>query len=284
MRQRVRVGAVALAALIAAATVASSDASAAAGAGNGTTTTIKLNAFEDGFYGHVKSPRKARCGDQRRVQIFVTRDGKRGGRKVAAVSAHFTGGKKSKVMFGTKVKSGSKGDVYAVAKRKGSCAKATSNVIGNGPKAVNHFPKCPETDGGICQLGEIDFDSGLCNNFLTSFGGDCDGTMSGTQAFENPDANLSWSTFGLPGDARRTHMKGKRKSSLFNSWELVGIIPGGSRPEWAIDDGWNSAAPGVRYHTGAGGPTDVPGGPLNFYFNNGVIGAAVYINGYLMEK
>lgn len=283
MGRQVRTGG-ALIALLAAAALLVLGPSTATAAGGGAAATIKLSAFEDGFYGYVKSPLKTRCADKRRIQIFVTTSGNGGGRKVDAVSAHRTGGKRSKVMFGSRVKSGSKGDAYAIAKRKPGCAKASSNVISNGPKAVQSFPACPKMDGGICRLDEIDFDTGLCPNFLTSFGGDCDGTMDGARAWENPQAELSWSTYGLPGDARRTHMRGKRQSSLFNSWELTGIIPGGSRPEWAIDDGWNNAAPGVRFRTGGGGPTDVPGGPLNFYFNNGIIGADVYIHGYLMEK
>lgn len=284
MSNGVRFGRAALAALLGISLAVAALAAPAAGAGGGATAKIKLNAFEDGFYGHVTSQRKARCADKRRIQIFVTRGGVGEGRRVDAVSAHFVGGRRSQVMFGSRVNSGKKGDAYAIAKRKPGCAKATSNVISNGPKAIQTFPNCPKMEGGMCRLDEIDFDSGLCNNFLTSFGGDCDGTMSGAQAFQNPDTNLSWSVNGLPGDARRTHMRGKRKSSLFNSWELTGIIPGGSRPEWAIDDGWNSANPDVRFHTGSGGPTDVPGGPLNFYFNNGIIGADVYVHGYLMEK
>ena len=268
-----RAGLTALLAVAAGACVAAPNASAAGGEAD---SKIRIHSFEGGFYGYVTSPRKARCADGRRIQIRLTR-GETVGRKLDAVSAHSVAGKRSRVMFGSRVASGSQGEVIAVAKPRRGCAAASSAPISNGPKAVENVRDCPDTStGAICRI-DIHFDSGLCNSF-TSFGGQCGGFTTGTSTYRNNGAFLTWSDGTHSGFGRLVRMTG----SVRPAWNLEGIIAGPGSGEWAIEDAGHQDRHDTRFRTGASGPPNVPGGPLHWDFENGYIGADVYVRGYLL--
>jgi hypothetical protein len=139
-------------------------------------------------------------------------------------------------------------------------------------------PACP-SDAPVCHFDEIHFDTSLCPSF-SGYGGKCFGQVYGPAAWRTNDAYLRW---GNVGGGRHVEIWGTDGGGSKKYWDLDGFVPGPGSADFSFDKGYNirGGFPDLRWRTENGGRAGTLDGPLNFNFDNGVLGADVYIYGYL---
>lgn len=148
------------------------------------------------------------------------------------------------------------------------------------------YPSCPSTEK-ICQFSlHLDI-SAYCPSF-TKFTGNCYG--------RTPYGNPGWAVYvqSLPGMFAQFGWVGS--SDIVTNYRAVnaalptagldGWVPNPSAPQYAIDDAVNFTwpNPGIHWYTPLGEYAGKVGGPLYINFVNGVIGADVYLDGYLFRR
>jgi hypothetical protein len=149
-------------------------------------------------------------------------------------------------------------------------------------------PSCPAA-GPQCYIS-VHFDSSACPNFQAPVGL-CAGKSTGANAqfvqpvFDAPlvFAGFMWgsgserlvsygaTTTGIRSATIEGHVRGSKDIADFRVSDAFTLLPPNAGVHWTTVD-----RPGV----GAG----APGGPLLLEFKNGIVGADVYISGYLEPK
>ena len=168
-------------------------------------------------------------------------------------------------------------------------AAATTPPVSRTDKLRDVWPSCPaKTD--YCYIN-LHFDTiAPCPSFTAAVGL-CVGSSTGTVGFTAPISSLprlaaifNW----LPNG-------GDRKSVTYSVVAfgvpvvfLEGAVPGPGSADFDVRMGWSleSPYPLVRYFTPRrpGVKAGEPGGPLYLNFENGRVGADVYIHGYLATE
>jgi hypothetical protein len=128
------------------------------------------------------------------------------------------------------------------------------------------------------------------NTYCPGFGnasGDCSGGSTGGPSPWSP----AWGFFVWdPGSPNRTveYHATPDSGSRTPQAELFGTVPGPGSAAYSINKAiaQGSSLPDVRWYTPdvAGAGPGSPGGPLYLNFDNGTVGADVYIHGYLYKK
>lgn len=148
-------------------------------------------------------------------------------------------------------------------------------------------PQYPCPSGhDTCYLN-LHFDSKACPNFTVSIGA-CVGTSSGNSfpfTVTIQDLPALFAGFSWSGSGRRTVrfavMKGVPNSVIDGSTD-------GTGSEFRVSDAWALTSPYPSVHWYTRDQTGVPpgelDGPLLLTFKNGIIGADVYLRGYLRRK
>jgi hypothetical protein len=274
-----------IAACLLAGSVATTSAAAAADSG-GARSQVTIDSYSHGVFGYVRSAAPRRCADGRPVKVFVRRAWSRGGsrRVVGKTVARKLAGADGGHRFGWSLAAKRRADMFARVAAKHGCAPARTR--GTAPAGSADIPACPSDDSNICRLNELHFDTGICPNF-TSFGGECSGSVSGPSYWNTETATLRWSGNGLPNNVHIVRLFSNRdRPPTQPGWELYGLISGtGSPNDWPVTDAWNKhCCPHWRSGGPGDGPRDTPFGPLYWYFDNGIVGADVYVRGYLHLK
>ncbi len=167
-------------------------------------------------------------------------------------------------------------------------AEGDDRIIGAGPEdrvdggmgddvgvAQPSAPDCPDTSTSQCWIS-LHFDTGRCPSFTKS-AGNCSGTMYG-QARWNDIGRLSWGEMSRIAGNRNVYVGDSAAPGCIH-----GNIRGPGRAEFYVDGARTKAAGTTNWNAGATEPAGQPSGPLYFNFENGVIGADVYIYGYLQK-
>lgn len=149
------------------------------------------------------------------------------------------------------------------------------------------YPTCP-ADTEYCRIG-IHFDTNKpCSSFTASFGA-CVGSS---------DGNVDWTTNKVDEPGRFIYSAftwvdaGGRKAVTFGTLKAVptarmeGTVPSPSSGVFNVREAWLLiwAHPQTTWYTSDHAPAGTPGGPLLFNFRSGVIGADVYLTGFLQRR
>jgi hypothetical protein len=149
------------------------------------------------------------------------------------------------------------------------------------------WPTCP-SESEFCSVS-IHFDTNKpCSSFTSSVGA-CAGSS---------DGNVDWTTNKVDQPARFIYSAftwgdtGGKKTVTFGTQKalpaarMTGSVPSSGSGILNVQEAlvflW--AHPQMTWYTSNRGPAGTPGGPLLFNFRNGVIGADVYINGFLQRR
>jgi hypothetical protein len=255
---------------------------AAAADRDGARSSVTIKSFPRGVFGYVRSSAPKPCAGGRHVTVFAkSRSAKGASRhRIGRTVARRLPGADRGHRFGWSLKTKRRPHLHARVAATQRCASAHSR--GTAPSGAEDFPACPSPEGDVCRVGPLHFDTGICPSF-TSYGGECDGDVSGPAHWNTETATLRWSVNGLPNDVRSVRLWNTRHSAAHPGWELYGLVPGPGSGDWGVSDAWNKyCCP--HYQSGINGPRDTPFGPIYWDFENGIIGADVYVKGYLHRK
>jgi hypothetical protein len=149
------------------------------------------------------------------------------------------------------------------------------------------WPTCP-SETAFCRV-DIHFDTSKpCSSFTSSVGA-CEGSS---------DGNVDWTTNKVDEPLRAFYSaftwvdNGGKKTVTFGTMKVLpaarmsGTVPSSGSGVFNVRDGvvflWPH--PTITWYTSDRAPPGTPGGPLLFNFRNGVIGADVYISGFLQRR
>jgi len=147
-------------------------------------------------------------------------------------------------------------------------------------------PECPRTDNGYCYV-DVHFDTVI--TYCPSFGrdsGNCVGKSTGTRDFSDSKystGGLPWYTsFSWDGVTKRIVTYQVQISGIVRSM-ITGEVPGPGSADFRVSSAYTTDDPAAQFRTEnlPGKKAGEVGGPLYLNFENGTIGADVYIHGYL---
>lgn len=241
------------------------------------------------LYGLVKSSEPQACSDGRRVHIYRQRGSQQDpklDRLIATVRAQRFRGSYEWV-----AREQVSGRVYAKAAATSRCRAAFSDTISSG-QVGEQFSICPGEPGDLaCRLPEVHIDTGssYCRNFEKP-SGDCDGwssTSAKNWATCARYANFHWDD--KPGTHRRgvgTYVSLCGYADYLTA-TMEGYVTDEAPRRYTITDAWARSNPDQRWCTPEpplrGASAGEPGGPLYLKFDNGFVGADIYISGYLVD-
>lgn len=254
---------------------------------------VSILPYVHGVFGTVESGAGTRCEANRRVNLFIRKS--RGSKfrlvgqtRTRKVTGKLNPDRGSRMWrFRSKVS----GSMFVRVKRKRGCASAKSGVIksvprnGNGRVASGDVPSCTSKTSSYCRLDQLHFDSTLCPS-LTKYAGKCAGYIYGPRNWMGGGGNFHWSE--RVGGYLQVSMSVYSLADMsVDDWQIFGSMTGPDRAEWQVVDAFNRRDGNPVNHWEAA-DLDVPagqlGGPLYLNFVNGVLGADVYVHGYLYRK
>jgi hypothetical protein len=243
------------------------------------------------LFGYVKSS-KTGCVNNRRVAVFRQKGDKRNSAKdkrvATAVARHYH----DTYQWSTGVDA--RGSFYAKARHEPGCEVAFSKTVRTSPGAGGGPPTCPgSADDVECVFSEVHFDTGgfkSCPNYLKRDSGSCDGSSSGGPGDWDTCAsfaNFHWN----PGGRLRGVAFYVDKCGTFprvNEAYLEGFVNNDALGRYFATDAWGSSNPDAHFCSPnppiEGQQAGEEGGPLALNFDNGTIGADVYIHGILVRQ
>jgi hypothetical protein len=244
---------------------------------------VTIESWPGGLFGYVRSQKGQACAKNRVVELVEQRGGARNPRtdkRVGTALAHRTNG-----AYQWSSRSRGSGRVYAVARRTARCRVASSKTVRFAPRGSD-VPACP-SEGNVCKFFKMHIDIDVyCPSFSRSYGA-CGGSSNGGPAPWSP-------AFGVFVWVEDPNLGGRRalyyvaKTSVVGSTKavLTGSSPSSDSANYTVTRAADAGQPGVVWYTpdlpGAGAGQQ--GGPLRLNFQNGIIGADVYIDGYLFRK
>lgn len=243
-------------------------------------TDLTIQSWRGGVFGYVDSPRAKRCAYRRPVTVFKKRSG-RPGKKVDVAD---TRRRPSSYQWSSRA-GGLSGKVYARVGRNAGCRAARTKAIRARPVS-GEVPACPGT-GDVCKFNRMHLDIDLpCNSFKRTFGA-CGGSSNGGPAPWSP-AFGSFVWVEDPNLGGRRNVSYVAKTSVFGSEKAVlsGSVPGPGSADYTVTVAAEQGHPDVQWHTPnlPGVRAGQEGGPLYLDFESGVVGADIYIEGYLYKK
>jgi len=176
---------------------------------------------------------------------------------------------------------------FACEKGDGALSLIVSRTDERPPPPPPRRP-CPSGESS-CYI-DVHFDTKACPNFTATVGA-CAGTSTGdSAAFVVPVirlpaliAGFSWAAAGSP-----KRMVRYAAIQITPNGTIDGTVANPSSSEFDVSDAFAllSPYPGVHWYTPdrPGVPAGELGGPLLLTFQNGYLGADVYIRGYLVRK
>ena len=245
-----------------------------------------------GYFGEVQSKAASRCSDARRVEIFVRRPGAKrfvslGRTKARKITSRIDPDRGG---YRWKLATRAQGRFFVRALSKRGCAAARSTVIkgiARGPEGKlrgDDIPRCPARGRTVCRLDELHLDAGLCPGF-TKYAGNCSGSIKGPAPWWTNGGNFHWSD--RVGNYRTVEMSAYMPEDMsVDKWRIEGAMSGPETAEWGIEDAWNKGdgEPVLHWSAPHVGKAGELGGPLYVDFENGIIGADIYVHGYLYRK
>ncbi len=146
-------------------------------------------------------------------------------------------------------------------------------------------PPCPSS-GSLCQL-DIHLDTKVCPNFATANLGACIGTATGAAVnFVAPVQDIKGLYAGFSWQSAGKRIVRYATVHITPDGVLDGSIANGSSTAFVVTDAFAllSPYPGVHWYTPDRSAPGEPYGPLKFTFVNGILGADIYLQGYLARK
>ena len=245
-----------------------------------------------GYFGEVESKVSSRCSAGRRVEVFVRRSGAKrfvslGRTKARRITSRIDPDRGG---YRWRLTTRAEGRFYAKALAKRGCKAARSPVIqgiarGPGGKVIgDRIPRCPARDHSVCRLDELHLDASLCPGF-TKYAGTCSGSISGPSPWWANGGDFHWSD--RVGNYRTVEMSAYTPQDMHvDKWRIEGAMSGPEVAEWGIEDAWNKGdgEPVLHWNAPHAGKAGELGGPLHVDFQNGILGADIYVYGYLYRK
>jgi hypothetical protein len=281
----VAMAALACGAMVLTATVAASSGSAA---NRPVKTQITIKPWPKPF-GYVTSS-KASCANGRRVAIFRREGGKQNPSRDTRVATSAARRFHGTYQWSTDIKGG--GSFYAKARHQAGCRVAFSKSVRSTAGAGDAL-SCPgDADSLGCVFSEVHFDTGFkfCSNYLNKASGSCDGYSSEGPADWNTCP--SYANFHWNGAARDRgvafYVDQCGAFPRVTQGYLEGYVNNDALGRYFARDAWGSSNPNAHYCSPdppiQGQQAGEEGGPLALNFDNGTIGADVYIHGILVRQ
>jgi hypothetical protein len=276
-------------------------------------TKLTIDAWPEGLFGYVTSPKAEQCAAQRQVVIFEQQGPGRNPAKDKRIASARTGAEENSFQWSTQT--ARTGRFYAEAEKKPGCRAALSGTVrslsvggesGAEPGAAKgaYYPPCsPYVSEGtipVCRFDELHLDLDQEGPFnpcrFGSPNGNCAGVADrgpfpwGTSAF---GARTKVQIFWTCCRRNLTVVAYQPEGGSIGVAHLGGVIPSSSSSRFTIDDGFaqnDTGYPrGDHFYTPdlPGQAAGEPGGPLYLNFVNGSgtnLGADAYISGYLYLK
>ena len=274
-------------------------AASAEGSPDHDATGLSIQQSPVGLYGALRAPNGEQCGAGRGVVLYrMVGDHRDPGsdHRVGDADASHVGDASSELYMWSVPTKGT-GTYYAVAAPEQGCAEIESDHVEVAPGADNGpIPECPDSSGDqsqpdVCHFG-IHLDAVICPSFSASVGGLlpllCVGSASGNTAWAAPFSDLKSLTFArlswYPDNDGRI-VAYHRTVAGFPIAGVEGHMKGPQYAEFDVTRAFTAVSTSKMWATPA--HTAVPagevGGPLYLDFQNGHVGADVYIHGYLFN-
>jgi hypothetical protein len=247
-------------------------------------TQITILPYAQGVFGYVSSPTDPGCGDGRAVGVYAS-DGA-GFHQIGVAHAKASG-----TSFMWYFRERGWKHLVARAEANAFCAAGRSpdesvQLTANGGLRAS-FPLCPA--GPVCRFERLHFDTNVyCPSFTKSYGL-CVGKSSGNvpwSVYITDLTGLSTAHFQWGGERRRYVAYGGIYVGIPFAG-MDGFSPGPESASFEVNMAYTlfSPHPLARWATPniPGARAGDAGGPLYLNFVNGVIGADVYIHGYLYQ-
>jgi len=260
-----------------------------AGAARGS-TEVTILPYAKGYFGEVTSSAGSKCAANRRVVVFVRRPGmKRIGLLGKAKTRRVVGKlNPDRGDHQWRLRRVAEGRLYARVDARKGCPEIVSRVIkglpasGKGGVRGEDIPPCPARGRSYCRLAELHLDGSVCPSF-TAYAGSCGGSISGPSPWWSNGGNFHWSD--RVGNYRTVEMSAYTPQDMsVDKWRIEGSMSGPEKAEWMVSDAWNKGDGEPVQHWQAadvGVRAGELGGPLHLNFRNGVLGADIYVRGYM---
>ena len=247
-------------------------------------TRLTVQTWPGGVFGYVDSPSTKRCAKHRKVFVFKQHGAGQDPQKDKLVGRDVA--KRNQGGYQWSKRTGDKGKFYAKARKADGCRPAVSKTVRM--EARGDVPSCPSS-GEVCKFDQMHID---INTYCPGFGydnGDCSGDSTGGPSPWSPAFGyFLWDEDS--GSRHRTIEYHATRDSGDKTplAELFGSAPDPGSADFTVDKAIAQASslPDLRWFTPdlASVPAGQQGGPLYLDFENGTIGADVYIRGYLYRK
>jgi hypothetical protein len=262
-------------------------ASAGGSAGHHAKTRLSIQAFPRGLFGYVDSAKSHACASRRDVVVFK----QRGAEQRPHRDKRLGGGvaKRNQGGYQWSKKTGKTGEFYAKAHKTPDCRVAYSRTIHSLPRGGDTTP-CP-FEGEYCKFTKMHIDiTTYCPGYGDTSSGDCSGDSTGGRFPWSPAFGYFVWEQNKPGTKQRSveyHATAGGGDKTPRA-ELFGTNPDPGSDVYSVDNAIAQASslPDLRWYTPdiAGVAPGQVGGPLSLDFQNGTVGADVYISGYLFRK
>ncbi|HTU14268.1 MAG TPA: hypothetical protein VMF31_03655 [Solirubrobacterales bacterium] len=254
---------------------------------------VTILPYAKGYFGEIAGSVGTKCAANRRVVAFVRRPGMSRFGLLGKAKTRRVAGKLNpdRGTYQWRVRLTAEGRLYARAEARKGCPEIESRVIkglpvnGRGGLTGEEIPPCPARGKSYCRLAELHLDGSICPSF-TAYAGSCGGSIGGPSPWWSNGGNFHWSD--RVGNYRTVEMSAYTPQDMsVDKWRIEGSMSGPEKAEWMVYDAWNKGDGEPVLHWQAA-DVDIRagelGGPLHINFRNGIIGADIFVRGYMYLK
>lgn len=271
--------------------VLASIGTAGAAAGHHAKTRVTIQAWPDGLFGVVKSPRANNCAKRRHVTLFKKKGAHRNPSRDERVGGDVA--RRNNGFYQWTVQTGETGPLYAKAGRTKGCDRGLSKTFKVRPHGDIH--QCSSAaPADVCSVGldRMFTTSPSCQNYTASLGS-CSGTAIGPDEWGSSGGDGRQATFGwldvkadqnvrIVDYAAKSNTDPKDRAFIsghtFNYRSTTLIVDKAQMT--TAGDAWVGYTPNI-----SGVPPGLPGGPFSFSIEpQGGGRTEIHFRGYLYKK